>query len=617
MGDDSIILKGLAGAVRLIFAGDAEVYGAAAVSLSVATVSTLVASALGIPLAVLLSLGRFPGRRAALAVLDALLSLPTVVVGLFVYALVRRGSLLGPLELLFTPWAMVIGQTLLGLPIVTALSVAAISSAGREVRETATALGASPARSLATVLWESRHLLGAAVAAAMGRLLGEVGVAMMLGGNIAGYTRTLTTAIALETAKGDFASAVALGMVLLALAIGLNVVLRFPRRGGEDEPGASLAARSWQRGDGPQGEWPDAAAPSPAAVSASGIVRSYDGVTALDIPALSLERGRVHVVVGPNGSGKTTLLRLLGLLDRPDAGSIRVLGATCGATGSRPAGGPGPDACGATALALRRRIAFAAQRPHLFRTTVRRNVEYPLRARGVPGGESRARADAAMDMLGVLHLADRRARTLSSGEAQRTALARAFVAEPELLLLDEPTSGLDPEWARRVEGLIAASALRGATVVVATHDLAQAYRLSASVVRLEGGRLAPPVVENVLEGELTGDEGSADAVLVLEGGLRLSVATERRGHARAAVDPADIVVSAEPLSSSARNSLAARVTRLEERGHLVFVTAEASGEAGTGVPFISSLTRESCRRLALTPGSPVVLTFKATAVRVF
>ncbi|MHC5054672.1 MAG: ABC transporter permease [Planctomycetota bacterium] len=218
--------EGLVGALRLIFTGDARVYGAAFTSVWIAATSTTIASALGLPLGFALAAARFRGREFAITILNTLLALPTVVVGLFVYGLIRRGSILGPLDLLFTPGAMIVGQVVLALPIVAALSHSAFASLGPAPRETAVLLGASRARVCLTMVTEARRGLLAAAAAAGGRLIGEVGISMMLGGNIAGYTRNLTTAIALETAKGEFAFGMALGIVLLALALGANFLLR-------------------------------------------------------------------------------------------------------------------------------------------------------------------------------------------------------------------------------------------------------------------------------------------------------------------------------------------------------------------------------------------------------
>ena len=225
--DESILIDGLRQALRLIASGDARVIEAVVVSVWTAGTATVIASALGLPLAFLLALKRFTGRELTVTILNTLLALPTVVVGLFVYALLSRRGVLGPFDLLYTPWAMIAGQVILALPITAALGQTALASLDPAACETALTLGASPGRVLVTVAWEARYGLLAAVAAAGGRLIGEVGVSMILGGNIAHHTRNLTTAIALETSKGDFALAIALGIILLVAALGLNFILRW------------------------------------------------------------------------------------------------------------------------------------------------------------------------------------------------------------------------------------------------------------------------------------------------------------------------------------------------------------------------------------------------------
>ena len=220
-----------------------------------------------------------------------------------------------------------------------------------------------------------------------------------------------------------------------------------------------------------------------------------------------------------------------------------------------------------------------------------------------------ARAERAMQRLGVAHLAGQAAVTLSAGEAQRVSIARAIVTGPELLLLDEPLANMDPEAVPMVQDLVKELADAGITVIMATHILEQAYAYVDNVIRLERGRLVPPVVENLLSGKV--EEAEDGPVLVLEHGLRISVVTDKRGPVRAAVDPGDIVVSIGPFESSARNSLRGRIIALKECNDFVFVTLDA------GAPFTSSVTRASCTRLKLTVGADVVFTFKATAVTVF
>ena len=173
----------------------------------------------------MIGIGKFRGRNSLEAVLNTLLSLPTVVVGLLVYALVSRRGLLGPLGLLYTPYAMVIGQVILVSPIMAALTASAVKSIDQQVRETALTLGANGIQSALAVLREARFVLLTALVAGFGRVIAEVGSAMMLGGNIRGYTRVMTTALYLEVTKGEFGIALALGIILLMVAFSVNIFL--------------------------------------------------------------------------------------------------------------------------------------------------------------------------------------------------------------------------------------------------------------------------------------------------------------------------------------------------------------------------------------------------------
>ena len=179
----------------------------------------------GIPLGVLVALRRFPGRRALLAVLTSLMALPTVVVGLIVYSLVSRAGPLGSFGILFTPSAVIVGQAILALPIIVSMTASALSSLDPLFPEVLTTLGASRRAIFWMSVRQARGAVLSAVLAAFGRVVGEVGVAMMLGGNIRWYTRTITTAIALETSKGDFELGLALGMILIVIALGVNALL--------------------------------------------------------------------------------------------------------------------------------------------------------------------------------------------------------------------------------------------------------------------------------------------------------------------------------------------------------------------------------------------------------
>lgn len=228
-----MITDALHEALRLLATLDAEVLGAARVSITVSAAATLLALALGLPLGVVLGLARFPGRRVVVTAINALMALPTVVVGLVVYALLSRSGPLGEAGLLYTRAAMVVGQAVLAFPIVAGLAIGAMEHSDPRLRPTAWSLGAGRLATAWLLVREGRYALAAAGAAAFGRVFSEVGVSMMLGGNLKGDTRNLATGIALETGKGEFALGLALGVVLLGVALAVNgavAVLRAAER---------------------------------------------------------------------------------------------------------------------------------------------------------------------------------------------------------------------------------------------------------------------------------------------------------------------------------------------------------------------------------------------------
>ena len=199
-----------------------EVLTAVGTSLYTSCASILLSTLFGVPIGMLLGLKTFRGRQLAITLLNTLMALPTVVVGLVLFGLFSRQGPLGPLGLLFTPWAMIAGQAVLATPIVANLVLAAVAGSDNRIINTALTLGASGFQAARQLLAEIRFGVMAAVIAGFGRVIAEVGVAMMLGGNIRGSTRTMTTAIALETSKGEFAFALALGIVLLSVALVIN-----------------------------------------------------------------------------------------------------------------------------------------------------------------------------------------------------------------------------------------------------------------------------------------------------------------------------------------------------------------------------------------------------------
>lgn len=202
-----------------------EVLDAVWTSLFTSLTAILIAAVIGIPFGVAIGMWSFPGKRLAVTLLNTLMALPTVVVGLLLFGLFSRQGPLGPLGLLFTPWAMIAGQVVLSVPIVANYTMSAVAGADQRILPTAITLGAGRLRGSWQLLLEVRFGAMAAIVAGFGRVIAEVGVAMMLGGNIRGTTRTMTTAIALETSKGEFAFGLALGIVLMSVALIINLFL--------------------------------------------------------------------------------------------------------------------------------------------------------------------------------------------------------------------------------------------------------------------------------------------------------------------------------------------------------------------------------------------------------
>ena len=219
------LLEGLSRAFSLILHLDQELLGIILLSLKVSSAALLFATSLALPLGAFLGLRKFPFHGFVITVLNTFMGLPPVVVGLFVYLLLSRSGPLGFMALLYTPSAMIIAQTILAFPIVVSLSHAAITTVDPVIRHAATTLGATPFQVSLTVINEARYGIMAAVIAGFGRVMAEVGAILIVGGNIAGYTRVMTTTIALETDKGNFELALALGVILLSISLMVNVLL--------------------------------------------------------------------------------------------------------------------------------------------------------------------------------------------------------------------------------------------------------------------------------------------------------------------------------------------------------------------------------------------------------
>jgi len=354
---------------------------------------------------------------------------------------------------------------------------------------------------------------------------------------------------------------------------------------------------------------------APAVVELAGVRVTYGSATVLDVPALGVAPGEVLAVIGPNGSGKSTLLRIVGLLEPPTQGVVRIHG--------RPA-------AARRALAERRRMATVFQRPLLADMSVAENVALGLRFRGLAAGAQDTRVSRWLERLNIAPLRDQRARTLSGGQAQRVALARALVLEPEVLLLDEPFAGLDePSRAALLPDVAAILRHDRVTTFLVTHDRGEAQALGDRVAVLMGGRIVQldatarvfqaPVSEEVarfvgVETLVTGRVlARAEGVTVVDvAGRKLEVAAAARvgETVRIGLRPEDITLllptELAPLSS-ARNYLPGTIVRVTASAPATRVVVDV------GFSLVATVTARSAADLGLAEGGAIVAAFKASA----
>lgn len=228
----NVIIDSFGKAFFLIVHLNEELLGIILLSLKVSGTALIAATITGLPLGAISGLRRFPGRGAFVSLLNAFMGLPPVVVGLFVYLLFSRSGPLGFFGLLYTPLAMIIAQSILALPIIASLSHSAIVGIDPVIKQASITLGATPLQATLTVISEARYGIMSGVIAAFGRVMAEVGAILIVGGNIAGYTRVMTTTIAMETDKGNFELALALGIILLAISMAINIALHAVQKRG-------------------------------------------------------------------------------------------------------------------------------------------------------------------------------------------------------------------------------------------------------------------------------------------------------------------------------------------------------------------------------------------------
>jgi len=345
------------------------------------------------------------------------------------------------------------------------------------------------------------------------------------------------------------------------------------------------------------------------------LCQRYDGRDVLKSINIRVERGEVFTLIGPTGAGKTTLLRLIDLLDIPASGKIYF-------------NGTDSNQSARLRLKIRRRMAFVLQKPAVFNMSVHDNLACGLRWKGLDKSSINQRVNRILELVALSAYRDRNARTLSGGETQRLAIARAIATKPELLLLDEPTANLDPNSSSKIEDIINGIIHQhNTTIIMATHDMSQGQRLADRIGVIIDGEISqtgsPSEVftspRNREVAEFVGADNIIDGVIVSsEGGLVTLNAGDKALEAiseypvgekvLACIRPEDVTLSLSPLSSSARNSFTGGITRIALSGPLSRV------EIDCGFPLIALVTKRSTEELSLKTGKQVFTTFKATRV---
>ena len=350
-------------------------------------------------------------------------------------------------------------------------------------------------------------------------------------------------------------------------------------------------------------------------ITIKNLSKAYGGNTVLDNINLDVLPNSVTAIIGPSGSGKTTLLRLIDLLEEPTSGEIYF-------------NGTGYMTLDETKLEMRRKMVIVLQKPIVFSGSVYDNVSYGLKVRGLESKYSRRKVMDSLESLGLSGYENRKANTLSGGEVQRVAMARAMVVEPELLLLDEPTANLDPVSTAIIERLIT-GLVRDfhTTVILTTHDMSQGQRLADQIGVLIGGSVLQvgnsneifnlPIsmqvahfvgMENILEGIVTSEDNGIVNVSIGEHSIEAVANLEPGEHVSACIRPEDVTLSLTQSSTSARNTFAGTITNIVATGPLARVLVDCS------FPLVVLITSRSAQELALKKGNEVYVSFKATGV---
>jgi len=457
------IFGSFSGAFRRIISLDMEVFQILWLSLKIAITATLSGLVVGIPLGWFIQ-SRGPRlRNFLLMVFQALLSVPTVIIGTTVYLFVSRRGLLGDLDLLYSPWAILIGDILLVIPLITVFIATSLSQIPKGLLETAVNLGARRFQLLFLVIKECRTAFAVATCVGFGRVISEVGSAMILGGNIRGLTRTLTTSMALEMSKGDTELALALGIMLLCLAIintsAIQALQKFSVGKVQAHGEETLSATGNIE--------PVSTVPARVEIKVQPIIvkdlsLKFDGKPIFSKLSCELDLTGGLAIRGKSGVGKTTLLRLIAGLISSDQGVIDV-------------GNRSP--------------LMVFQRPYLFSGTVTDNLTFGLRAHGASFSSAEEKIQPLAKALGLSTLLHRTTENLSGGEAARVSLARALVLTPDLLLIDESLVHLDRLSLTAMKTVLLEYIAQGKGLLLVTHDLSLANSICRHVITIEDGKM--------------------------------------------------------------------------------------------------------------------------------
>ena len=495
------------------------------------------------PIGLAIGLGRFRGRQVLRVLANASLALPPVLVGAFLFVLFLPQAPLGSLQLIWTKRVVFVGQTILALPFIVALTAAAVQGLPPGLLAQARLLGAGRIQVSTLALREARIGVMAAVIAALGTALSEVAAVAILGGNIYGYNQTLASATLYEANGGYYADALAIAIVLTGLILILMCGLAVLQHQGNGIR-LRLPVSDMSAADPPES--------GPVLLRCEHLtVRRGKRDVVSDVSA-ELRAGEIVALLGPNGAGKSTLLDALAGALPASAGRVERHG----------------------------RVGVALQSPDLARRTVLANVTLALAWWGVPRPERAERAREALRAIGAEHLARRRAATLSGGERRRVHLARAIAVQPDVLLLDEPFAGLDAEVrANLLEDALSALRSSDRATLVVVHDRAEAWALADRLLilidgRLVGGRSAPR---------------AARAAAEHRGGALPGLRRQPRGRSRALLTrPAHVALDpAGPLEARVTRAVALEDgVRLElelEHGRLYAVSPLPAPRPGDSV----------------------------------